>query len=57
MIHYTSGVNDEDALLSAREILRCVLKGLKEDGEEIPTPTSLADIQVESNECAVLVDV
>ncbi len=53
----TSGVNDEDALLSAREILRCVLKGLKEDGEEIPTPTSLVDIQVESNECAVLVDV
>ncbi len=44
-------------MLSAREILQCVLKGLKEDGEEIPTPTSLADIQVESNECAVLVDV
>ena len=30
----TSGENDEDALLSARELLGCVLCGLEEDGTE-----------------------
>lgn len=30
---------------------------LEEDGEEIPTPTSLSDINVTGNERAVLVDV
>lgn len=53
----TSGVNDDDALLSARELLGCVLNGLEEDGEEIPTPTPLVNIKTESNECAVLIDV
>ena len=31
----TSGVNDDDALLSARELLGCVMYGLEEDEEEI----------------------
>ena len=53
----TSGVNDDDALLSARELLGCVLYGLEEDEEEIPTPTPLADVQVEDNERSVLIDV
>lgn len=53
----TSGVNDDDALLSARELLGCVLYGLEEDGEKIPIPTPLADIITQPNECAVLVDV
>lgn len=53
----TSGVNDDDALLSARELLGCVLFGLEEDGEEIPAPTPLADVKMDANERAVLVDV
>lgn len=53
----TSGTNDDDALLSARELLGCVMFGLEEDGEEIPAPTALADVKLESNERAVLVDV
>ena len=53
----TSGVNDDDALLSARELLGCVLNGLEEDGEEIPTPTPLVNIKTESNKCSVLIDV
>lgn len=53
----TSGLNDEDALLSARELLGCVLYGLEEDGEEIPVPTPLADVKLEPNEQVVLVDV
>lgn len=53
----TSGVNDDDALLSARELLGCVLNGMEEDNEEIPTPTPLAEIITEPNERAVLIDV
>ncbi len=53
----TSGINDDDALLSARELLGCVLHGLEEDGENIPSPTPLSDVKLQSNERAVLIDV
>ena len=53
----TSGVNDEDALLSARELLGCVLNGLEEDKEEIPAPTPLSKIELQENERVVLIDV
>lgn len=53
----TSGINDDDALLSARELLGCVLCGMEEDGEEIPAPTPLADMHTQPNERAVLIDV
>ncbi len=53
----TSGTNDDDALLSARELLGCVLNGLEEDGEEIPDTTPLAEIKPKENERAVLIDV
>ena len=53
----TSGTDDDDAFLSARELLGCVLSGLEEDGEKIPVPTSLAEIKVQENERAVLIDV
>ena len=53
----TSGTNDDDALLSARELLGCVLNGLEEDGEDIPAPTPLSEIKTKENERAVLIDV
>ena len=53
----TSGINDDDALLSARELLGCVLYGLEEDGEDIPSPTPLAEVNTQPNERSVLVDV
>lgn len=53
----TSGVNEDDALLSARELLGCVLNGLEEDGEEIPAPTPLSEIELQENKRAVLIDV
>lgn len=53
----TSGINDDDALLSARELLGCVLNGLEEDGEEIPAPTPLKEIKTKENERAILIDV
>ena len=53
----TSGVNDDDALLSARELLGTVMFGLEEDGETIPEPTRLSEIALVQNERAVLIDV
>ncbi len=53
----TSGLNEDDALLSARELLGCVLYRLEEDGEEIPGPTPLQEVETQPNECAVLIDV
>lgn len=53
----TSGVDDTDALLSARELLGCVMFGLEEDGEAIPAPTPLSQVRTEPNEKAVLIDV
>lgn len=52
----TSGVNDDDAFLSARELLGCVMFGLEEDNEELPSPTRLSDINAEKNERVVLID-
>ena len=53
----TSGVNDDDALMSARELLGCVLYGLEEDGKEIPSPTPFAQVQAKKNERTALIDV
>lgn len=53
----TSGINDNDALLSARELLGCTIYGLEEDGEDIPLPTPLSKVALQDNERAVLIDV
>ena len=53
----TSGTDDNDALLSARELLGCVIFGLEEDGEELPGPTPLSAMKLQTNERAVLIDV
>ena len=53
----TSGVDDNDALLSARELLGITLFGLEEDGKNIPAPSQLNTIPLGENDRAVLVDV
>ena len=53
----TSGIDENDAFLSARELLGCVLFGLEEDGEKIPAPTPVSEIITETNEFAALIDV
>ena len=53
----TSGTNDDDALLSARKLLGCVLFGMEEDGKESPAPTPLSEVKMETNERVVLIDV
>ena len=52
----TSGVSDDDALLSARELLGLTMFSLEEDGEDIPAPTPLSSVPLAPNERAVLVD-
>ncbi len=53
----TSGVNDEDALVSARELLGLAMFGLEEDGDKIPKPTPLRNITPETDQKVILVDV
>lgn len=53
----TSGADEDDALLSARELLGITLFGLEEDGEPIPAPSPLSGVETAANERAVLVDV
>lgn len=53
----TSGENEEDALLSARELLGCVMYGLEEDGEEIPKASHISELKLETGEHSVLIDV
>lgn len=52
----TSGDNEEEALLMARELLGITMFGLEEDCEPIPLPTPLSSIIVEKDERIVLVD-
>lgn len=53
----TSGTDDNNALIMARELLGCVMLGKEEDGEDIPAPTPLAYVKIAPNERSVLVDV
>lgn len=53
----TSGENEDEALLAARELLGCVLAGLEEDGVALPAPSRLTNVELQPNERAVLVDV
>ena len=53
----TSGSDEDDALLSARELLGIAIYGREEDGETLPSPTPLAHVPTEQNERVVLVDV
>lgn len=53
----TSGIDDEDALFSAWELLGGRLAILEEDGEEIPAPSLLSEVAVEENERSALIDV
>lgn len=53
----TSGIDDADALYSARDALGGRLELMEESGEDIPAPSRIADIEVSKNERVVLVDV
>lgn len=53
----TSGTDDTDALLSARELLGLTMLGIERDGEAIPKSTPISDVRLEENETVALIDV
>lgn len=53
----TSGENDADALFSARELLGGRLALMEELGHEIPAPSPLTEMHLESNQTTALIDV
>ncbi len=52
----TSGVDDEDAFESARDLLGLTLFGMEEDNEDIPAPSELRSFEIASNQAVILVD-
>ncbi len=53
----TSGVDDRDALRSAKELLQLTMLSAEEDGDDIPEPTRIADIKKAANETVALIEV
>ena len=53
----TSGVDEDDAFLSARECLGITIWGYEDDKEELPAATPVKDIPVKENERVMLIDV
>lgn len=53
----TQGEGEQNALERAKDFLGLVLYGLEEDGEPIPQPSSLTQLQLNPEQCSVLVDV
>lgn len=49
--------NVEEAVKNAKEALMLHLFGMEQDGEEVPQPTSVGKIKLESNQSLVLIDV
>ena len=53
----TSGVDEEDAFKSAKELLGLTLYSMEEDKEEIPQPSPISELQLKKTQISCLVDV
>ena len=53
----TSGETEADALTMGKEALGLHLWGMETDGDEIPSPSKIKDIETEENEVIVLIEV
>lgn len=53
----TSGKDDEDAIAMGREALGLHLFGMENDGDDIPVPSKIREIETEENEVVVLIEV
>lgn len=53
----TSGETDTEALMMAREALGLHLWGMENDGDELPAPSPIRDIELEAGEIVALVEV
>lgn len=53
----TSGATEAEAVAAGREALGLHLFGMEEDGDEIPSPSLLKDIELEDGEVIAMIDV
>lgn len=53
----TSGETEQEAVSLGREALGLHLFGMEEDGDHIPAPTPVKDIELEDGEIVVMIDV
>lgn len=53
----TCGDDDEEAMRMAKEAMALHLYGMEQDGDPIPTPSKIQNIQVEPNQAVVLIEV
>ena len=53
----TSGVSQDDAEQSARELLECALTGLIVDGQSFPMATPIGEIRLSKHEKVVLISI
>jgi predicted RNase H-like HicB family nuclease len=53
----TSGKTDTEALMMAKEALGLHLWGMENDGDELPAPSPIRDIELEAGEIVALVEV
>lgn len=53
----TSGETDTEALMMAKEALGLHLWGMENDGDELPAPSSIRNIELEAGEIVALVEV
>lgn len=53
----TSGSTEEEALAMGREALGLHLWGMETDGDDIPVPSGLRDVETEENEIVCMIDV
>ena len=53
----TSGETDTEALMMAKEALGIHLWGMENDGDELPVPSPIRDIELEAGEIVALVEV
>ena len=53
----TSGETDTEALMLAKEALGLHLWGMENDGDELPAPSPIRDIELEAGEIVALVEV
>lgn len=53
----TSGETEMEAIAAGREALGLHLFGMEEDGDEIPAPSPVKDIELEAGEVVAMIDV
>ncbi len=54
---FSSAENDTEAVYNAKEVLSLIIYDMEEEGNDIPAPTDISAIKLESNQRAFPIDV